>query len=201
MKPEERVTAIRKFSTTPATLFSNSTANSEPQLQAASAVSLLFDEKDLHTSINFSPEPISETVEVKVGVKAAEHSEKATTVAAVKRATDGGPLKQLADPFRLSPYRLNQFTKFHRIETVSKRRSVESLKDGPAWYEGVEEVHLERRKLKSMYCFDRLPNLRRLFLSGNEISKIEGLENCTMLEELILEDNLITKVSTHIQKC
>jgi Leucine-rich repeat (LRR) protein len=45
-----------------------------------------------------------------------------------------------------------------------------------------------------MYCFDSLPNLRRLFLSGNEISTIDGLENATMLEELILEDNLIKQV-------
>lgn len=67
-------------------------------------------------------------------------------------------------------------------------------KENPICYEGVEEVHLERRKLKSMYSFDRLPNLRRLFLSANEISMIEGLESCTMLEELILEDNLIKQV-------
>lgn len=159
---------------------------------ATSGVPLSFNEQDLENAINFHrPKAVPEGADGKVGTKPAERIEKVTRTATLKTS---GP-KQLADPFRLSPYRLNQFTKFHRIETSSKRKSVHLTKEGPACYEGVEEVHLEHRKLKTMYCFDRLPNLRRLFLSGNEISVIAGLDNCTMLEELILDDNVIKQVS------
>jgi Leucine-rich repeat (LRR) protein len=183
--------AISKFCTQ-AMLFSSTPTNSEMQPASTSAVSLFFDEKDLDNAMNYSSEPMGgEVSDDKVGVKATNRSERSTTHATVAK---GDIHKQLADPFRLSPYRLNQFTKFHRIESASKRRMVQLSKESPICYEGVEEVHLERRKLKSMYSFDRLPNLRRLFLSANEISMIEGLESCTMLEELILDDNLIKQV-------
>ena len=158
---------------------------------ATPSVSLSFNEHDLENAINFyRPKLVPEAADGKLETKAAERMEKVPRTATPK----SGRAKQLGDPFRLSPYRLNQFTKFHRIETASKRKSVHSTKEGPACYEGVEEVHLENRKLRTMYCFDRLPNLRRLFLSGNEISVITGLGNCTMLEELILDDNVIKQV-------
>lgn len=64
------------------------------------------------------------------------------------------------------------------------------------WLANVEELHLERQKLKSMQSFDKLPNLRQLFLSENKISVIEGLENCSLLEELILNGNNITQVKS-----
>ena len=85
------------------------------------------------------------------------------------------------------------------MENAQKKRVVRSPREGVAWCEGVEEVHLERCKLTTMYSFDKLPNLRRLFLSGNEITLIEGLQTCSVLEELILEENFITKVSTLVR--
>lgn len=182
--------AVSKYSPPPIIL--PSTAG-RPEVQpATTGISLSFNEHDLENAITFHrPKAVPEGASGKVGTKPAERpAEKVTRTVTPKRSGQ----KQLADPFRLSPYRLNQFTKFHRIDTSSKRKSLHSAKEGPACYEGVEEVHLEHRKLKIMYCFDRLPNLRRLFLSGNEISVIAGLENCTMLEELILDDNLIKQV-------
>ncbi|KAG0570673.1 hypothetical protein KC19_6G179500 [Ceratodon purpureus] len=187
---EDRVAALSKYS--PQNMVTPSSPGRCEVQPATSSVSLSFNEHDLENAINFHrPEPIPEAADEKVETKGAERIERTARTATPK--CGGG--KQLGDPFRLSPYRLNQFTKFHRIETASKRKSVHSAKGGPACYEGVEEVHLEHRKLKTMYCFDRLPNLRRLFLSGNEISVITGLDNCTMLEELILDDNVINQVS------
>ncbi len=159
-------------------------------------MSLLFDERDLDIAAgSLSPKLSDEIPEGKVAAGKVPGLSGKDKVAAVKSAAAAvGLSKQMADPFRLSPYRLNQFTKFHRIDMASKRRLVHSSKNEPVLYEGIEEVHLEWRKLRTMYCFDSLPNLRRLFLSGNEILTIDGLENATMLEELILEDNLIKQV-------
>ncbi len=159
-------------------------------------MSLLFDERDLDIAAgSLSPKLSDEIPEGKVAAGKVPGLSGKDKVAAVKSAAAAvGLSKQMADPFRLSPYRLNQFTKFHRIDMASKRRLVHSSKNEPVLYEGIEEVHLEWRKLRTMYCFDSLPNLRRLFLSGNEILMIDGLENATMLEELILEDNLIKQV-------
>lgn len=105
---------------------------------------------------------------------------------------------------RQSHVRLNPYTKLLRLDILNPftkllkglQNHATSLTEDRTWYEGVEEVHLEHRRLRTMHCFDRLPNLRRLFLTGNEICVIEGLENCTMLEELILEDNRIKQVFT-----
>lgn len=179
----------------PQTIVFPSTAGRGEIQPATSGVSLAFNEQDLENAINFHrPKTVPEGADGKVGTKPVERVEKGTRTATPTATPKSSGQKQLADPFRLSPYRLNQFTKFHRIETSAKRKSVHLRKEGPACYEGVEEVHLEHRKLRTMYCFDRLPNLRRLFLSGNEISVIAGLDNCTMLEELILDDNVVKQV-------
>ncbi|KAI5065827.1 hypothetical protein GOP47_0018451 [Adiantum capillus-veneris] len=62
----------------------------------------------------------------------------------------------------------------------------------------VEELCLEYQHLKSMLIFGNLSSLRKLFLSGNEFVALEGLENCTLLEELVLEDNCINQVKLEI---
>ena len=59
----------------------------------------------------------------------------------------------------------------------------------------VEELYLEHQNLKSMTCFENLSNIRKLILSGNKISVLEGLDRCILLEELILEDNCIKQVN------
>ena len=58
----------------------------------------------------------------------------------------------------------------------------------------IEELYFEHRNLKSLTCFEKLSNIRKLILSGNKISILEGLDRCTLLEELILEDNCIKQV-------
>jgi len=37
-----------------------------------------------------------------------------------------------------------------------------------------------------MEGFDNLQNLQKLYLQNNKISRLEGLQNCRFLEELIL---------------
>ncbi|MCO5548750.1 hypothetical protein L7F22_002211 [Adiantum nelumboides] len=60
----------------------------------------------------------------------------------------------------------------------------------------VEELCLEYQHLKSMLVFGTLSSLRKLFLSGNEFVILEGLDNCTLLEELFLEDNCINQLTS-----
>ncbi|EFJ05452.1 hypothetical protein SELMODRAFT_431559 [Selaginella moellendorffii] len=71
---------------------------------------------------------------------------------------------------------------------------VRILNRDEAWFDEIEELHLEDQKLRKMESFGKLPNLRRLLLSNNDISTIEDLESCTFLEELILDNNHIEQV-------
>ncbi|EFJ09698.1 flagellar associated protein 234 [Selaginella moellendorffii] len=71
---------------------------------------------------------------------------------------------------------------------------VRILNRDEAWFDEIEELHLEDQKLQKMESFGKLPNLRRLLLSNNDISTIEDIESCTLLEELILDNNHIEQV-------
>ncbi|XP_055009676.1 leucine-rich repeat-containing protein 9-like [Boleophthalmus pectinirostris] len=57
----------------------------------------------------------------------------------------------------------------------------------------LEELHLSHNGISNManLQLSRLTNLKALFLQGNEISQVEGLEGLHLLRELVLDKNLI----------
>ncbi|XP_024522912.1 leucine-rich repeat-containing protein 9 [Selaginella moellendorffii] len=77
------------------------------------------------------------------------------------------------------------------LNRVKHLHNAQELDQDEAWFDEIEELHLEDQKLRKMESFGKLPNLRRLLLSNNDISTIEDLESCTFLEELILDNNHI----------
>ena len=53
----------------------------------------------------------------------------------------------------------------------------------------LEVLHLGANKVKEMSLLQlrRFPSLKSLFLEGNDISKIDGLEGCSNLRHLVLD--------------
>eukprot|EP00736_Rhodelphis_marinus_P010350 Rmarinus@m.14060 len=69
-----------------------------------------------------------------------------------------------------------------------------TLKDSDSWWSKVEELDLDHLRLRKISMLDKLQKIRKITLNDNEISRLEGLENCTFLEELSLEENRIMKI-------
>ena len=66
--------------------------------------------------------------------------------------------------------------------------------DDGEWWCQVEEVVLERRRVRRLQNLERLTGMRRASFCDNEIARLEGLEECTALEELSLEENRIVVI-------
>ncbi|KAL3693463.1 hypothetical protein R1sor_007114 [Riccia sorocarpa] len=188
---EERIEGDRKYVSSPALLFSKPRTEWGYLLPSASSSSVPYAEKDIHEC---QPEVGHEKSQGDPESDAQDNTEDRASI------THELILKRLDDPFRLSPYRMSPCRLcspniFSRSDIIERRGDLLNQTEGDrAWYDDVEEVHLEHHKLKTMHSFDRLPNLRRLFLCGNEVSLLEGLDHNSLLEELVLEDNHITQV-------
>ena len=63
----------------------------------------------------------------------------------------------------------------------------------PEYWDSVEQLVVERQQLRRLASLSPLCRLWRASFAGNELARIEGLEQCTQLEELSLEDNRITQ--------
>ncbi|XP_046860865.1 leucine-rich repeat-containing protein 9-like [Xenia sp. Carnegie-2017] len=63
--------------------------------------------------------------------------------------------------------------------------------------EQLEVLHLGFNGISNMKSLQlsRIPNIKALFLQGNEISKVEGLQSLTELRELVLDQNRIKTLS------
>ncbi|KAL2634362.1 hypothetical protein R1flu_005841 [Riccia fluitans] len=189
---EERIEGDRKYVPSPALLFSKPRTEWGYLLPSTCTSSVPYAVKDLQSECR--PEGGNEKSQgdLETDVQDLENTE--------DRVTNELILKRLDDPFRLSPYRMSPCRLcpsniFSRPDVDERRGDLHNQTEGDrAWYDDVEEVHLEHHKLKTMDSFDRLPNLRRLFLCGNEISVLEGLDHNSLLEELVLEDNHIIQV-------
>ena len=48
----------------------------------------------------------------------------------------------------------------------------------------VEELELNHQHLRKLHDLERLVNLRRASFCNNELTRLEGLERCVLLEEL-----------------
>jgi len=53
----------------------------------------------------------------------------------------------------------------------------------------LEKVWITHNFLDSIKCFDKLRNVREVFLGWNRIKKTSGLEKCVMIEKLWLDCN------------
>ena len=62
----------------------------------------------------------------------------------------------------------------------------------------VEQLDLNHRKLRRLHNLTKMVNLRRASFADNELSKIEGLDKCALMEELCLEENRILKVTSSL---
>ena len=58
----------------------------------------------------------------------------------------------------------------------------------------VQELELNRLRLRKMHNLEKLVNCRRMSFVDNEITRIEGLEECSKLEEISFEENRIIKI-------
>lgn len=63
----------------------------------------------------------------------------------------------------------------------------------PRVLEKLEVLHLGYNDINNLAALQlcRLPSLKALFLQGNEITKVEGLQDCNELRELVLDKNKI----------
>ena len=59
----------------------------------------------------------------------------------------------------------------------------------------LRELCLQQNQISSIEGLDECPRLQRLWLYGNKISRIEGLANCGELRELCLQSNRISRVA------
>ena len=48
----------------------------------------------------------------------------------------------------------------------------------------MEELELNHQHLRKLHDLERLVNLRRASFCNNELTRLEGLERCVLLEEL-----------------
>ncbi|XP_014790953.1 leucine-rich repeat-containing protein 9 [Octopus bimaculoides] len=72
-----------------------------------------------------------------------------------------------------------------------------SSEEESTYLKKLEILHLGYNEIKSLAQLQlfRLPSLRALFLQGNEIMKVDGIEQLTNLSELILDANKIRTLS------
>ncbi|CAM6128668.1 unnamed protein product [Calypogeia fissa] len=193
---QERIEANRKYFSSPAEMFSSPTPGRRNLLSSMLVIPTHDHHKDLkqENSLKFKNEKakLPRGMQNDTDVKVLEET---------LSSTDQGISKQPGEMCNMS---MCQFYPTHMLVTydmLEKGRAYAMTHDKD-WLEDIEEVHLEGHKLETMYCFDKLYNLRRLYLCDNNISVIEGLDNCSMLEELILSFNNIQEVKgiKHVQE-
>jgi Leucine-rich repeat (LRR) protein len=63
------------------------------------------------------------------------------------------------------------------------------------WLSEVEQLELNHHGLRRLSGLSKLGNLRRASFADNELSRIEGLDDCPLLEELNLEENQISTIT------
>ena len=73
-------------------------------------------------------------------------------------------------------------------------RSAVTVTGDSSWWRAVEELELNHQHLRKLHNLEKLTSLRRASFCNNELTRIEGLERCSLLEELSLEDNRIMKL-------
>jgi len=78
-------------------------------------------------------------------------------------------------------------------QQAARPNTAQAMEDD-SWMSQVEELDMDHRRLRKIANLQRMTNLRRASFCDNELTRIEGLDNCTLLEELLLEENRIVKI-------
>ncbi|GMH33137.1 hypothetical protein BSKO_00971 [Bryopsis sp. KO-2023] len=81
------------------------------------------------------------------------------------------------------------------LASTSNRQEVSTSGKDLEWLGSVEELVLKAKNIRWVSNLKKMTGLRRLYLCDNEITRIEGLENCEGLFELSFEDNRISSIS------
>ncbi|CAF1195882.1 unnamed protein product [Didymodactylos carnosus] len=96
---------------------------------------------------------------------------------------------------------------YNRIESIlprvnkskvdSKGKPILEATDTRTVLENLEVLHLAYNNISDVVSLQlsKIPSLRSLFLQGNEISKVEGLESLRNLRELVLDKNKIRVIT------
>mmetsp|Transcript_34109 Transcript_34109/g.96662 ORF Transcript_34109/g.96662 Transcript_34109/m.96662 type:complete len:1474 (-) Transcript_34109:585-5006(-) len=63
-----------------------------------------------------------------------------------------------------------------------------------SWWHNVEELVVEHQRVRRIQNLENLTRLRRASFADNELTRLEGLDQCTALEELSVEDNRIMAI-------
>jgi len=66
--------------------------------------------------------------------------------------------------------------------------------DALAWRGEVHEIVLDHKKLRRVQNLEGFKKLKRIAFGNNELTKIQGLAECSALEEVSLEDNRIADI-------
>lgn len=78
---------------------------------------------------------------------------------------------------------------------VSQTQSTDAVRVlSDDWMANVEELDMDHRRLRKIAPLNKLTKLRRASFCDNEMTKIEGIDQCYALEELFLEENRILKI-------
>ena len=77
-------------------------------------------------------------------------------------------------------------------DAAMNRARARDERERERWWLQVEALDLSGQRLHKLHNLDRLCNLRRANFQDNELTRADGLEHCPLLEELCLEENLIS---------
>jgi Leucine-rich repeat (LRR) protein len=84
----------------------------------------------------------------------------------------------------------SQYSQYQKRDVNEKRLSVKTgQSDDEGLFPKLEVLHLGNNKIKdiSLLHLRRMPSLKSVFLEGNDISKIDGLDGCSSMRHLVLD--------------
>ncbi|GAB1603490.1 hypothetical protein Ahia01_000630300 [Argonauta hians] len=87
----------------------------------------------------------------------------------------------------------------NKAKTETLDELIKSNADDLTFLSKLEILHLGYNEIKNLVQLQlyRIPSLKALFLQGNEITKVDGMEQLRNLSELILDANKIRTLSPH----
>jgi len=89
----------------------------------------------------------------------------------------------------------SQYSQYQKKDVTEKRLTAKASDDCDL-LPNLEVLHLGSNRIKEMSLLQlkRFPALKSLFLDGNDITKIDGLDGCSHLRHLVLDRNRIKQI-------